>query len=122
MKSRHRDSKERDQPPRHYVALGAGVQSTVMLLLADLGLIRPMPNAAIFADTGWEPQKVYQHLEWLETVIRNIPIVRLNEGRQLYEESWDGRTKSGRADTIIPAHTVNAAGRIKLVASRECTR
>ncbi|WP_367159019.1 hypothetical protein [Mesorhizobium sp.] len=35
-------------------------------LLAAHGEIGPMPSCAIlFADTGWEPRAVYDHLEWL---------------------------------------------------------
>jgi hypothetical protein len=47
------------------ISLGAGVQSTTMALLAKHGEITPMPDCAIFADTGWEPRKVYDHLNWL---------------------------------------------------------
>ena len=38
------------------LSLGAGVQSTTLALMAAHGEIGPMPDAAIFADTGWEPQ------------------------------------------------------------------
>lgn len=48
------------------ISLGAGVQSSVMALLAARGEIGPMPDGAIFADTQWEPAAVYEHLEWLE--------------------------------------------------------
>lgn len=48
------------------LSLGAGVQSTTLALMAAHGEIEP-PDCAIFADTGWEPQRVYQHLDWLET-------------------------------------------------------
>lgn len=47
------------------LSLGAGVQSTTMALLAAHGEIGPMPDCAIFADTGWEPAAVYEHLDWL---------------------------------------------------------
>jgi len=43
------------------ISLGAGVQFTTMALLAAHGEIRPMPDCAIFADTGWEPKAVYEH-------------------------------------------------------------
>lgn len=46
------------------VSLGAGVQSTTLALMAAHGEIGPMPDCAIFADTGWEPKAVYEHLEW----------------------------------------------------------
>ena len=44
------------------ISLGAGVQSTTMALMAAHGEITPMPDCAIFADTGWEPKAVYDHL------------------------------------------------------------
>lgn len=47
------------------LSLGAGVQSTTVALMAAHGQIGPMPDCAIFADTGWEPQPVYDHLDWL---------------------------------------------------------
>lgn len=47
------------------LSLGAGVQSTTMALMAAHEEIGPMPDCAIFADTGWEPKAVYDHLDWL---------------------------------------------------------
>jgi len=47
------------------LSLGAGVQSTTLALMAAHGIIGPMPDCAVFADTGWEPQAVYRHLAWL---------------------------------------------------------
>lgn len=47
------------------LSLGAGVQSTTLALMAAHGEVGPMPDCAIFADTGWEPQAVYDHLAWL---------------------------------------------------------
>lgn len=48
------------------ISLGAGVQSSTMALMAELGEITPRPNAAIFADTQAEPASVYRWLDWLE--------------------------------------------------------
>lgn len=53
----------------HYISLGAGVQSSTMVLMAAHGEITPMPKAAIFADTGDEPKEVYDWLEWLRSVL-----------------------------------------------------
>jgi len=54
------------------LSLGAGVQSTTLALMAAKGELLtengtpyPMPDCAIFADTGWEPKKVYEHLDKL---------------------------------------------------------
>lgn len=52
--------------PLHIISLGAGVQSSTMALMAARGEITPMPDCAIFADTGAEPRKVYEWLDWLE--------------------------------------------------------
>jgi len=43
------------------LSLGAGVQSTTLALMAAHGEIGPMPDCAIFADTGWEPQALGVH-------------------------------------------------------------
>jgi len=50
----------------HIVSLGAGVQSSTMALMFAEGELEPMPDGAIFADTGAEPQYVYKWLDWLE--------------------------------------------------------
>jgi 3'-phosphoadenosine 5'-phosphosulfate sulfotransferase (PAPS reductase)/FAD synthetase len=42
------------------LSLGAGVQSSTLLLMACKGIIEK-PNLAIFADTGWESQATYMH-------------------------------------------------------------
>tara|TARA_Y100001938_G_C8051424_1_gene411968 strand:+ start:135 stop:941 length:807 start_codon:yes stop_codon:yes gene_type:complete len=48
-----------------YLSLGAGVQSSCLALMAARGQLEPMPSAAVFADTGAEPKKVYEYLKWL---------------------------------------------------------
>jgi hypothetical protein len=35
------------------ISLGAGVQSSVMALMAAEGELTPMPDCAIFSDTQW---------------------------------------------------------------------
>lgn len=53
------------EPVLRCLSLGAGVQSTTMALMAAHGALDPMPDCAIFTDTGWEPRAVYDHLAWL---------------------------------------------------------
>ena len=55
-----------EKPTLRILSLGAGVQSTVLALMAAKGEIGPMPDCAIFADTMYEPIGVYEHLNWLE--------------------------------------------------------
>lgn len=58
--------------------LGAGTQSSVLLVMADRGEIEPV-EVAIFADTQAEPREVYEHLDWLEKQVKT-PVVRVSEG------------------------------------------
>ena len=65
----------------HVISLGAGVQSTTMALMAAHGEITPMPSAAIFSDTGWEPAGVYNHLKWLMSGnVLPFPVHIVNNG------------------------------------------
>ena len=61
------------------ISLGAGVQSSTMALMAAHGEITPMPDCAIFADTGDEPASVYDWLAWLENKLP-FPVVRVSIG------------------------------------------
>lgn len=49
------------------LSLGAGVQSTTVLLMSLEGELPPL-DYVVFADTGWEPKAVYVHLAWLQTL------------------------------------------------------
>ena len=52
------------EPKLRILSLGAGVQSSTMALMADAGEFGIKPDAAVFADTGWEPEPVIKHLEY----------------------------------------------------------
>ncbi|MDG4795068.1 hypothetical protein [Micromonospora sp. WMMD1082] len=103
-------------PTARYLSLGAGVQSSTVLLLAAQGRI-PTFDAAVFADTGWEPDAVYRHLDRLATIAdrAGIPLVRVSAGNI-------------RADALDPAHrfasmplfTLGPAGE-RGMARRQCT-
>jgi len=61
-----------------YLSLGAGVQSSALLVCSALGLHNvPKADIVIFADTGDEPQYVYSYLDTLEAwTAGRIPIRR----------------------------------------------
>ena len=63
------------------ISLGAGVQSSTLLLMCLCGE-HERPDAAIFADTGWEPQAVYDHLERLkaECEKNKFPLYTVSRG------------------------------------------
>ena len=64
------------------ISLGAGVQSTTMLLMALKGELGPRPDCAIFSDTQWEPPGVYEHLKWLLEEVKkyDFPIYTVTAG------------------------------------------
>lgn len=71
-----------ESPTLRVLSLGAGVQSTAILLLAAEGRL-PKLDAAIFSDTGWEPKSVYDHLNRLDEEVAKpagIPIYRVSAG------------------------------------------
>lgn len=48
------------------LSLGAGVQSTALFILGCEGEVVPKIDAAVFADTRWEPRHVMEHLKNLQ--------------------------------------------------------
>lgn len=106
------------------LSLGAGTQSSVLALLlsrSDPRLVErgyPKPDAAVFADTGWEPDYVYRHLEWLEGQL-DYPLIRVSQGN-LRTNIRQGRTVSGHSFIDVPFFTVNEDGK-KGMLRRQCT-
>jgi len=68
----------------HVLSLGAGVQSSTLALMLARGEVGPMPDCAIFADTGAEPASVYDWLDWLETQLP-YPVHRVMKANGLRE-------------------------------------
>ena len=66
-------------PDLTVLSLGAGVQSTCLYLMACNGETDERPDIAIFADTGWEPASVYEHLDKLKSA-GDIPIRIVSRG------------------------------------------
>lgn len=79
-------------PTLRLLSLGAGVQSTTLALMACDGTL-PGLDGAIFADTGWEPARVYRQLDRVaaELLKAGIPLYRVSKGNL-------------REDSINPAH------------------
>lgn len=96
------------------ISLGAGVQSTTLLLMAERGEIEPRPDCAIFSDTQFEPAEVYTHLEWLESICE-IPIIRVTQGN-LRADALDDAEKFVK----IPVYSRNKDGKPSML-GRQCT-
>lgn len=97
--------------PLRILSLGAGVQSSALALMAARGALPglAMPDAAIFADTQQEPRAVYDHLDWLETLLP-FPVIRVTSGDLAESEHLS-----------VPAYTTNEDGSHGMV-SRQCTK
>jgi hypothetical protein len=108
--------------PIHILSLGAGVQSSTLALMAALGEVSPMPQAAIFADTQAEPRSVYEWLSWLTKQLP-FPVNSVTAG-SLTEKSLLVKTnqKSGKRyySNLIPAFIENPDGTRGIV-GRHCT-
>ena len=97
--------------PIRILSLGAGVQSTTLLMMMVKGEIQKADHA-VFSDTGWEPKAVYEHLEAL------VPIMEAN-GIEFHKVSAGVIQRDGLAD--LPWFTVNADGSKGMV-RRQCTQ
>lgn len=99
------------------LSLGAGVQSTALLLASAKGLL-PKLDAAIFADTGWEPANVYDHLDRIDQEIAQpagIPILRVSEGN-IREDAFDSEKRFASMPLFVKSPN-GSKGMIR----RQCT-
>lgn len=103
------------------LSLGAEVQSTTLALMAAHGHFGSL-DCAIFADTGWEPAAVYEHLRWLMSPnVLPFP-VHIVSARNLRESLI--AAGNGERWASIPAftRTVDRRGNISIgMIRRQCT-
>lgn len=108
------------------LSLGAGVQSSTLALLAARGEIGPMPDCAVFADTGAEPRRVYEWLDWLETQLP-FPVYRVSRGNLTEDliRAGDNNTRPGISlltrVAAPPLYTKGPDGKMGMI-PRQCTR
>jgi len=119
-------SKPIDGAKLRVLSLGAGVQSSVLALMAARGEIGPRIHCAIFADTQWEPKEVYTHLDWLEGIVSNplrvdfpFPIYRVTAGN-IYENSLNFTNVHGNKNLPLPVFNKDIKGRHGM-GGRHCT-
>ncbi len=97
------------------------MQSTTMALMAAHGEISPMPDCAIFADTGWEPKAVYEHLTWLRSPnVLPYPVHVVSAGNLRADALSRSNTTGGRF-AAIPWYTLSPRGK-KGMGRRQCTK
>ena len=101
------------------LSLGAGVQSTVLALMAEVGWGGlEKPDLAIFADTQWEPEAVYEHLEWLKSNL-SYEVATVTAGN-IKDNMLRGVNPDGDRFLDVPVFVSNPNG-TKAVAARQCT-
>lgn len=104
--------------PIHIISLGAGVQSSTMALMFAQGELTPMPDGAIFADTGAEPKYVYDWLNWLETKLP-FPIYRVMHKEGLQQSIIESIKRERFAAVPFFTESENRRGGML---RRQCTR
>lgn len=116
----HRFSRPLEAPRIRALSLGAGVQSTTLALMGSRGDLE-RPDFAIFADTGKEPRRIYEHLDWLDSVL-TYPLVRVRRpGLSLHEMAIEvaaGRMPYQGA-ALPPWFTKNPDGMLRKQCSKE---
>lgn len=100
------------------LSLGAGVQSTTVALMIARGDL-PMVDCAIFSDTGWEPRAVYEHLEWLKSVLP-YPVHTVSAGN-IRADAIAKTNSTGQRFASIPWFTLTRSGK-KGMGRRQCTK
>lgn len=109
------------EPRLRVISLGAGVQSTTLALMAAHGEIGPMPDAAIFADTGWEPQAVQEHLQWLMSGnVLPFPVFIVSAGN-IREDALAKTNTTGQRFASIPWFMRMPDG-TDAIGRRQCTK
>jgi len=104
----------------HVLSLGAGVQSTALYLMFMEGIIAVKLDAAIFADTQEEPEAVYKHLAWLQS-LNGPPIIVRTVGK-LGDDLVNGRNSTGGRFASIPAFTTKDDGATVGITRRQCSK
>lgn len=103
--------------PIKVLSFGAGVQSTTLLRMMIHGEIEPAEHA-IFSDTGWEPQAVYENMEKMRLEAENAGIkFHVVSGGHIREEALN--PSSGFAS--MPVHVVGLEGK-PTIGRRQCTK
>lgn len=103
----------------HILNLGAGVQSTALYLMSMRGEA-PAVECAIFADTGEEPQGVYDHLAWLQSL--KGPEILIRSAGRLGDDLTHGRNTTGGRFASIPCFTSIGEGDEPGRTRRQCSK
>lgn len=108
------------KPTLRILSLGAGVQSTTVLMMALHGEIE-RPDCAIFADTGWEPKRVYEHLKWLIAEAKKYDFtIHVASKGNIRQDVLDACTGKAKRASNPPLFIKNEDGKKGMI-RRSCT-
>jgi hypothetical protein len=97
------------------LSFGGGVQTITLAVMSALGDFE-RPDAMVFADTGWEPKKTYEYIEWFKEWLKpyGIPLIVRSKGNIRADALTGARFAS------MPVFTIDEAGK-KGMLMRQCT-
>jgi hypothetical protein len=102
------------------LSLGAGVQSSTLLLLMLEGKVK-MADIALFADTGNEPIEVYKYLDYLKILSKDKIKILTVKKSNIIEDALAEKTKGTSNGFItMPIYAVDKNGK-KTMGRRQCT-
>jgi hypothetical protein len=105
-------------PALRILSLGGGVQSTTLYHAACRGDVGPKPDCAIFANPGWEGERLEQHIANLQAR-GSIPIHIVSAGN-IKEEIFTGRSERSGRFSSIPFFIKAPDGKVGM-GKRQCT-
>jgi hypothetical protein len=105
-----------DEIPIRVLSFGAGVQSSTLLRMMIAGEIQTVQHA-VFADTGWEPAAVYEHMKRMRTVAEAAGIqFHVVSAGNIREDALNPTKRFAS----MPLHVVNRKGE-PAMGRRQCT-
>ncbi|WP_299243069.1 hypothetical protein [uncultured Aquimarina sp.] len=107
----------------HIISMGAGTQSTDLLLRGLKGEFGEVPTHAIFSDTGNEPKGVYNYLEWLRKFVDQeykFTIDVVSAGN-IYNDALAYLEGTRKRYGGVPYYTKNPITGKKGILRRQCT-
>lgn len=128
------ERRSEDKDTLRVLSLGAGVESTTVILMAAHGKLKTGLDAAIFADTGAEMQHTYNTLEWLIPEVQSagidVHIASAGDWDKLSKDNvgiWDDTLELARDDDATrgdhqPFYVEEPNGDGYSMTMRKCTR
>jgi hypothetical protein len=102
--------------PIRVLSFGAGVQSTTLLRMMIAGEVEPAQHV-VFADTGWEPAAVYDHLQVMRAEAEAAGMIfHIVSAGNIREDALNPTQRFAS----VPVHVVSLQGK-PVMGRRQCT-